>query len=318
MPSIWKFILFKDSIGEEISTQTKIYNRWIKKNKVVYSIATPIDVKSLQIKYKKPITYQETQYHRLVTVYDKQLKPTPYQPVNGLLIGKSLDKIESLKINTELNHLLLSGVSGSGKSTSARTMILNSILQDIEIYVHDNKSSNDYDIFKNHLHLSKGIEEFSDLLKELENKINSHNKKPILVFIDEVFVLKLGDKKEKFYDRLALILSTARSFNIHFVIISQRCTTEILPSALTTHCSNRICLQTSTKQESQNMIYCEDAYYVTKKGYGYFSINGKLKQITTFYLTDDEINNLLPPVEFNQIIEETSKSYLVGGVESDN
>lgn len=317
MPSIWKFIIFKDAIGEEISTQTKIYNRWIKKNKVVYSVSSQIDVKSLQIKYKKPITFQETQYHRLVTVYDKQLKPTSYKPIKGLLIGQSLDKTESLKINTELNHLLISGVSGSGKSTSVRTMILNSILQEIEIFVHDNKSSDDYDIFKNHVNLSKGLDEFPLLLNQIESKINSGNKSPILVFIDEVFVLKLADKKEKFYDRLSIILSTSRSFNIHFIIISQRCTTEILPSSLTTHCSNRISLQTSTKQESQNIIYCDDAYYLSKKGYGYFSLNGKLKQITTFYLSDEEIVDLLPPLQpFD--VEEINKSYMIGVDDHDN
>lgn len=321
MPKWFKFLIFEDVIGNEIKQLTNVYHRWIKSNKVVYSVGDEINVKYLQVKYKKPVLYYETEFYRFVVVYDKELTSIPFEPIEGnkLLIGNSLDGICSIKINTEMNHVLLGGCTGSGKSSLAKVMITNLILNEIEVLIHDNKSSDDYDIFKRHCKLTKGVEEFETFLNQVETRCHKRmsgkeSKSPLIIIIDEIFALKLEKSKAKLYDRLALLLSTARSANIHFVIISQRMTTEILPSSITTHCSIRVCLQSSTKQESQNTIYSDNAYFINNKGRGYLSINGRLTLIQSFYLTDSEIDKLLPIVcdNLEQTVKQTVKNYIIG------
>ena len=313
----WYFYLFEDKIGNEIQEQTKIFNRWVKKDRVVYSVSSSIDVMSLQIKYKKPITYQQTQYSRLVTVFDQPLKSVPFQTTKGLLLGNTLNGLKSLKLNEELNHVLLCGCSGAGKTSACQVIILNLILQGVTVWVHSNKKSMDYDLFAKHCRVSKGVEQFSELLglieKKMEEREESKSNPPLVVVIDEVFAIKTYDKK--LYDRLAVILSTSRSFNIHIIILTQRSTVEVLPATITSHCSVRLSLQTSTPQESINLIHVPDSYFLTQKGHGYLCINGRLEEIKTFHLNTTEIERLLPPV--NVIVEKEVKpkvkSYIIGG-----
>lgn len=323
MPNRFLFRLFEDRIGNDIRSQTKIYKRWVKRDKVVYSVEKEIDVRTLQIKYKRPIRYTETPYYRLITVYDKQLTSMPFEAVEGnkIVFGMGLDGLISIPLNEEMNSILITGCSGSGKSCMAKSVITNLILNGIETWIIDNKKSHDYDVFKNHLLLYKGVDQFPEFLgrvsNELDSRLSKKHNEPLVIVIDEVFAIKLLQHGKFLYDKLSVILSTCRGGNVHFIIISQKSTTSVLPSEITTHISIRVALQQSTKQESQNVIYCDEAYYITSKGRGYLSINGRLKELSSFYLTDTEIKQRLPKVEEISLVEDVTitKSYVVGGNE---
>ena len=90
--------------------------------------------------------------------------------------------------------------------------------------------------------------------------------------------------KKKIYNQLALIMSKCRSVNCHVMIITQRATTDIIPSMILANINNRICLQTSSKQESINVLNCDIAFDINKVGRGYLAINGKLKEFQSYYL----------------------------------
>lgn len=321
VPSKFLFRLFEDKIGNDIRSQTKVYKRWIKKDKVVYSVEKEIDVKTLQIKYKRPITFRETQFSRFIIVYDKQLGSIPFEAVEGnkIVFGVGLEGLVTIPLNTEINSLLIAGCSGSGKSSMTKSIITNLILNNIPTWVMDNKKSHDYDVFENHLPLYKGIEQFSEFLNKVSNELDSrllkkHNK-PLVIVIDEVFSIKLLKNGKILLDKLAVLLSTCRGGNVHFIIVSQRSTTSVLPSEITTHISIRVALQQSTKQESINVIYSDDAYYITSKGRGYLSINGRLNEFCAFYLTDTEIEERLPKVDKISPVEDVKivKNYVIGG-----
>ena len=327
-----KFLLFEDKIGNDIKSQTTIYNRWIKHNKTVYSVAEPIDCKTLQVKYKRPIRYTETQYKRLVTVYDRTLGVMPFKAVQGnkMLLGYGLDGLITIPIDCEWNNLTIGGTSGSGKSSLAKSIILNLILNGIEVYIMDCKNSFDYDLFKHNTKLYKGVNEFPSFLHEvsieLEKRLKHKQNKPLIVVIDEFYSIKTLKDGKKLFDVLAINLSICRAANVHHILLTQRSSSDIIPTSIMINVSTRIALQQATPQESHNLIFCHDAFYLNQKGHSYLCENGRLTEMKSFYLSDHEIENLLPPPprqidkiptgEHDSIKNEVKyvKSYVVGGM----
>ena len=73
------------------------------------------------------------------------------------------------------------------------------------------------------------------------------------------------------------------------MILTQRATTDIIDAKILTHCSYRVCLASSSKQESINVLNCDIAYELTIKGRGYLSVNGHLTEFQSYYYKQPKI-----------------------------
>ena len=220
-------------------------------------------------------------------------------PTKELVLGIGYDGLVKMPMNTETNNYLICGCSGSGKSTLAIAIIKNLIDNGVSCVICDNKSSFDYDSLDVPLH--KGIEsclaqlDLFELEIDKRMKVNKRHAQKLLV-IDEIFPFLLLESKERKHvmNQLALIMSKCRSVNCHIMIITQRATTDIIDSKILTNISNRICLATSSKQESINVLNCEIAYDITIKGRGYLSVNGRLKEFQSYYYKPPKQDKNIP------------------------
>ena len=262
---------------------------------ISYLVEGAIDetkIKELESILKHHIEFKYENYNYILKVFHQQLKDFyeyQYHKTKDMILGKAYGGLARIPINSEQNNYLIVGASGSGKSCLAQSIIYNLIHNNVKIVICDNKSSYDYDSL--HVPLYKGVKECIKAINDFEKEIDVRQKEnkrhePYLLIIDEIFPFLVIDSKDKkkIYNQLALIMSKCRSVNCHVMIITQRATTDIIPSMILANINNRICLQTSSKQESINVLNCDIAFDINKVGRGYLAINGKLKEFQSYYL----------------------------------
>ena len=273
---------------------------------VDYLVAANLDESKLNIlqqtiKHKVIIINRNFTYH--VRVYHQSLmKYVEFEPVTSkqMILGYNYNGLMKIPITSQENNYLLVGASGSGKSCLAQSIVQNLINNNIEVWICDNKGSFDYDNFgvklgKNVSDCLKMINEFEELVESRLNQNKKHS--PMLFIIDEIFPLSCCDTKLKksTMNKLALIMSRCRSANCHLMLISQRNTSDIIDTRLMANISIRICLKTSSKQESINAIDCDVAHKINVIGRGYVSLHGELEEFQSFYLKEiykkEESNN---------------------------
>ena len=294
------YFLSNDPKVEQIENilQCQIYN---KKGKYFgrYTSYLAVDyvntdkIPQLEYALKTHIEVVKKDFNFIIKVYHKHCKLpvyVEYEPYNGkdLVLGIGFSGLIKVPMNSETNNYLICGCSGSGKSTLAIAIIKNLIDNDVEVIICDNKSSFDYDGLNAPVH--KGIEACLYQLDKFEVEIDKRMKQnkrhaQKLLIIDEIFPFLTLDTKERkrVMNQLALILSKCRSVNCHVMIITQRATTDIIDSKILANISNRICLATSSKQESINVLNCDIAYDLEIVGRGYLSINGRLQEFQSYY-----------------------------------
>ena len=265
-------------------------------------------LQQLEYTLKKHIEIISKDYNFILKIYRYSL-PTyveyEFHQTKDLVLGIGYNGTVKIPMNSEVNNYLICGCSGSGKSTLAISIIKNLIDNDVEVIICDNKESFDYNGLK--APLFKGIESCLYQLDRFEAEINKRLKvnkhhKPLLLIIDEVFPFLTLDTKERkrVMNQLALILSKCRSVNCHVMIITQRATTDIIDSKILANISNRICLATSSKQESINILNTDIGFNIGCRGRGYLSINGHLTEFQSYYYKK-------PKISQNEAIEDVQK-----------
>ena len=248
-------------------------------------------VHELEVILKRKVSIIKSNYRYYVKVYRYDLPSyCEYEPIKSknLILGIGYDGIVNLPINDETNNYLIVGASGSGKSSLAISILQNLILNKIDVVICDNKSSYDYDGLTSQLF--KGLDETIHQINQFESLINKRLKEnkqhqPILLVIDELFPFLTLDSKprKQILNQIALIMSKCRSVNVHIMLITQRATSDIIDTKILTNISNRICLATSSVQESINVLNTGIAFDINTVGRGYLSVNGRLTEFQSFY-----------------------------------
>lgn len=270
---------------------------------IEYRIANTLDDRNIRdledtIKHHVEVIYKDFRYK--VRVYHELLSAKcDFRAIKSkeLALGHGYDGLVTIPLNEETNNYLIVGASGSGKSSLAVSVIKNLKDNDVEVWISDNKGSHDYDFLQ--LPMTKNVYEFIGMLDRFEIEVEhrlSEDKahKPLLYVIDEVFPIACLESKLKknIFNRLALIMSRCRSANCHIMIISQRSTTDIIDPRLMANISNRICLATSSKQESINVLGDDTAFRIETIGRGILSINGRFTEFQSFYLKKSKSDTL--------------------------
>lgn len=297
--SLTKFFynFFHDSrieVIEQVCSCKVINSRYYPKF-IGYLIQDNIDeskINDLQNILKHHIELKYENYNYILKVFHQQLKDFyeyEYHKTKDMILGQAYGGLARIPINSEQNNFIIVGASGSGKSCLAISIIYNLIQNNVEVWIVDNKESFDYDFLDAPLY--KGVIECLSIINKFEIEIDKRMKQnkrhqPLLLVIDEIFPFLCLESKDRkrVMNQLALILSKCRSVNCHVMILTQRATTDIIPSMILANINNRICLQTSSKQESINVLNCDIAFDINKVGRGYLSINGKLKEFQSYYL----------------------------------
>lgn len=282
---------------------------------IEYKISSTLDNSNIRdledtIKHHVEVIYKDFRYK--VRVYHDLLSPKcDFRTVKSkeLVLGEGYDGLVTVPMDEQINNYLIVGASGSGKSCLAISIIKNLKDNDVEVWISDNKGSHDYDFLN--LPMTKNVYDFMIMLDrfeiEVEHRLNEDKAhKPLLYVIDEVFPIACLESKLKknIFNRLALIMSRCRSANCHIMIISQRSTTDIIDSRLMANISNRICLATSSQQESINVLGDDTAFRINTIGRGILSINGHFTEFQSFYLKKPKSDNK-QQIEVDTIEHET-------------
>ena len=237
-----------------------------------------------------------------------------------LVIGHSLNGIFKLNLSESLPHVLIGASTRAGKSRLIKSICLNVMenytKEQVEIIYCDQKGGVEARAFKDCEHfikISKNVNDtikiFIELEKELDNRLNlfeernvtnliDYNKKYkklpfIFVIVDELYPFLMMKNKKDIYSILADLLSRSASVGIHFLLSSQKTTSDVIPTFITENVGYRLGLRTSNEQGSYNVIGdkgCEDIP-VDAKGRGICFVDEKI-YFQSFYVDDDTINNI--------------------------
>lgn len=221
-------------------------------------------------------------------------------------------------------HIGLFGESGSGKSTTLKTILTQLVLNykpsELQLYLSDNKGGTELNIYSNIEHTKaftkdlKGLKDiFKELNKEAERRYNllfdsklediksynnkfKKNKLPVILFVIEEFASIYKDKSIQ--SMLQLALSQWRSIGIYILITTQRPSSKIVTGDL--KCNLGIILGLKTL-DSNNSNVVIDRYNLLNNlrgnGHGYIRYNGKLDEFQAFYIDHTEVKKLIKGLE---------------------
>ena len=295
--SSFLFYLFFDDYKPNIEyyLKCKVSRSNYTESYIEYKISSTLDDKCIRqledtIKHHVEVIYKDFRY-KVRVYHDLLSSKCDFRTVKSkeLALGHGYDGLVTIPLNEETNNYLIVGCSGSGKSCLAISIIKNLKDNGVEVWISDNKGSHDYDFLN--LPMTKNVYDFMMMLDKFEDEVErrlSEDKKhkPLLYVIDEVFPIACLESKTKknVFNKLALIMSRCRSANCHILTISQRATTDIIDPRLLANISNRICLATSSQQESINVLGDDSAFRIETIGRGILSVNGRFTEFQSFYL----------------------------------
>ena len=280
--------------------------------------------------FSNDVDVYERDNEYFLKVFTKKLKKVqdyPFQVVDikdkstlTLVVGHSLDGIFKLNLSDSLPHVLIGASTRAGKSRLIKSICLNVMenytSEQVQMIYCDQKGGVEARAFKDCEHFTKisknvgdTVKIFINLERELDERLKlfeekdvtnliDYNKKHenlpfIFVIVDELYPFLMSKNKKEIYNILADLLSRSASVGIHFLLSSQKTTSEVIPTFITENTGYRIGLRTSNEQGSYNVIGekgCEDIP-VDAKGRGICFVDEKI-QFQSFYVDDDTINKI--------------------------
>lgn len=231
-------------------------------------------------------------------------------------------------IDFDINkHIGLFGESGSGKSTTLKTILTQLVSNyrpnQLHLYLSDNKGGTELNIYSNLEHTKAFVKDlnglkavFKELNQEAERRykllfdaeledITSYNnrfkrnKLPNVLFVIEEFA---GVYKDKIIQSmLQLALSQWRSIGIYILLTTQRPSSKIVNGDL--KCNLGIILGLKTL-DSNNSNVVIDRYNLLNNlrgnGHGYIRYEGKLEEFQSFYIDHTQVKKIIKGLEIKK------------------
>lgn len=224
------------------------------------------------------------------------------QSVEGEVVAIiDYDKVEG--------HILISGGTGSGKSTVLRLIYAQAIMKGWAIHALDAKST-EAGVFRNYEKMTLSIEperamehlvKLHQLMKQRNDLLykshckdyRSYNAKnredtlfPILVIIDEFSPYR---KNKDVKQVLSSLLSIGRSAGIYIILSTQRIDSQSMAD-LKTNLGIRITLKTETEADSGIALGGKDAraYYLPGNGRGYLKYGSEHNVLIQSFFLDEQ------------------------------
>lgn len=263
------------------------------------------NIKSIENYYKAKVFIKNIEFTNMcnVKIIDTKLENYPFEPVKlkeyQLFIGKTCDGKDYILDMNKNSHVLLLGVTGSGKTMELMMILTNLIYNSskkIEIHLSQIAKS-ETGMLKDCSCVKFYSTKLEDVALDLErvaklidyrskifdkegvpnikeyNKYNPKNKmKRIYYVIEELsfFMPQASDSddikylKNKCWTSILSIVKAGRSVGIHFLSVSQRSTATNLPSDVKSQLT-RISFNQISKVDSKNAIECDDACSLEEK-----------------------------------------------------
>lgn len=263
----------------------------------------------------------------------------PYKLKDSLYIpfAESLNGVLYLDLK-ETPHTLTTGSTGSGKSITTRS-ILSSLISlygnDIELILIDFKIV-ELQIFKN-LSITKSYvtevdeakEVISDLMSECKRRyklfesigvtnIYDYNKKvskdkqlKMQFIVIEEFIMLLEDKKKIAMTNLKKLASLSRASGQFLYITAQRFDNTVIDLVLRSNIGNRLCHKVESENDSKLIIDTVGAENLRGNGHMLVKMKGKVTECQGYYITDNQIKEIIRPYIKNKAVKESQTTLKV-------
>ena len=181
-------------------------------------------------------------------------------------LGKSSKKDFSFKLE-EMKNLLIIGSTGSGKSKLLHQIILSLISQnkpdEMQLILIDSKNL-EFNQFSDLAYLkyplAEKIEDALGIFKRILEEIKRREEKPqdlrcpIIVILDEYSNYALDKLGSEMNYYLNMITRKGHEVGIHFILTSQRTSTEAISTEIKNNCGYKLALKVSSADDSRAVI----------------------------------------------------------------
>lgn len=239
-----------------------------------------------------------------------------------LILGKNFSNNVIIEDLAELPHLLISGTTGTGKSSLLSSFIIDIIYKfkpdEIKLLLVDTRKIN-FLRFNNIPHLliptitdaNKAIGALEFLTYEMNNryrafeKLNVNNlisynkisneKLPQLVTIIEDFSDLMLTSNNKIEDSVIRLASMSRAAGIHIIISTQRPSVNVITGLIKANIPSRIAFKVPSQFDSKTIIDVGGAEDLQLYGDCLFRKNGecKISRIQVPFISDEEIKKVI-------------------------
>lgn len=223
---------------------------------------------------------------------------------NGNIIALGLDyedKVITFDFNKDKN-LLVTGVSGSGKTNLFRNIIMNLLINsgDSKIVILDSQgiNYNDFDRVCEVINDEKDIIRRIKLLrKEFEERVKNNIQDRIIIFIDEIY--EIMEMDNSIDEDINYLMELGSNFNMHLIVSTDTLASDDISRIFTNNNTSRLSFYLTTKGEYNmflSSVVKEDLY---KDGV-YLSSDRNLSRILIPLINDDEIERVVSKIEEGQ------------------
>ena len=206
-------------------------------------------------------------------------------------------------------HILIAGTTGAGKSTVTAGLIYTAVAMHspakTQLILIDPKRI-DLKTFKDLPHTIKHVTEYSDIIKTLNDTINTinaryrgmeqngnilYNGPDIYLVIDEIADLMTTQKKTVL-PLLQKILQIARAARVHVIACTQCPLATVIPTPLKVNFTARLGLRTLSAQDSRNILGIKGCETLPQYGHGIYLSPGGYTDIDLPKIPDKDIEKI--------------------------
>lgn len=310
--------------------------------KQIEKIKTFMNCQEIQIQYNNYLIF----IHLFEKKLEKEYKFELMNPKGklGIVLGYSLKGIEKIDLaDPKIVHLLITGITGSGKSNFINGILLGFLLnhspQELKLHIADMKGgyeltefencrhtehfcSNKMEAIKMWLYLKCLMEQRAKLFKECRVKnLKKYNEKfkdkqlpHHIVVVDEFNVYAKAKKSDTALQVIELLSAQARSAGIHLIICTQTPYKELINGFIQNNIPTKIAFRSIDNIASKVATGREHTKVEELEGNGHgkvFLSNGEGIEFRAMNLDDDDgekISNMLKEV-YRKEGEEIEKEY---------
>ena len=212
----------------------------------------------------------------------------------------------------KVNHMLVAGATGSGKSVFINSLLCALIsstpLDSYDLKLIDPKrvSFNAFkpmpnvELITEVMDASKLLDSMIDLMEERYQYMEGNRKtdknifKPIFIIVDELAELMLVDRGGC-EEKLIRLLQKARQANIHIILATQRPTTDVISGLIKAQCDTRVCLKMASLKDSVTVIDKGIGKKLLGRGDAYIKFPYEVQEhrFQTAFIPEKEIRHLV-------------------------